>query len=301
MISSLSPNTLKQYNTGLKLWWTFCNTHKLDPYLCSVPNILTFLTDRFNLGASYGTLNSFRSALSLLIDPKIGSDDSLKRFFKGVFKIKPTKPKYRTTWDPTIILSMLSQWFPNDTLGIEKLTRKLVTLLALTTGHRIQTLSLIKLDNIILNNVGITIHITDIIKTSRPGTEQPVLRLPYYNAKPEICPVRTIISYMNVTKDERNNIQHLILTYKRPYKRASSQSIARWIKCTLHEGGVDTNVYSAHSTRHSATSAAFRAGITIEAIRKCAGWGPNSAIFAQYYNRPLLQDNNFSNAVLENC
>lgn len=301
MISSLSPNTLKQYNTGLRLWWVFCNENNLDPYTGSIPYIITFLTNRFNAGASYGTLNSFRSALSLLIGPRVGTDDRLKRFLKGVFKLKPTKPKYNSTWDPSIVLNLLGTWYPNDTIGVDKLTRKLVTLLALTTGHRMQTLSVIKIDNICHNNIGITINITDIIKTSRHGTEQPTLRLPYYNHKPEICPVRTILSYIELTKQYRNDLKELILTYKKPYKQASTQSIGRWIKSTLKEAGIDTEIFSSHSTRHASTSAALRAGMTVDAIRKCAGWSENSAIFAQYYNRPLLNTSTISNVILDNC
>lgn len=300
MISSLSNNTLKQYNTGLRLWWMFCNEHLLDPYHVSVPHVLSFLTNRFNAGASYGTLNSFRSALSLLIGTHIGSDDRLKRFFKGVFKMKPLKPKYNSTWDPSVVLTLISSWYPNETLGIEKLTHKLVTLLALTTGHRVQTLSLIKINNITQSTTEMTINITDIIKTSRPGSEPPIIKLPFYNQKPEICPVRTILSYMEITKEYRDNIRELILTYKKPYKNASTQTISRWIKSTLKEAGINTHIFSAHSTRHASTSAALRAGMTIDSIRKCAGWGENSTVFAQYYNRPLLQSPNLSNVILDN-
>ncbi|KAI8438149.1 hypothetical protein MSG28_010773 [Choristoneura fumiferana] len=89
MLSSLAPSTIKQYNTGLQLWWKFCSTHNIVPYEV-----------HFNSGASYGTLNSFRSALSLLMGPKIGMDDRIKRFFKGVFRTRPMRPKYSTTWDP---------------------------------------------------------------------------------------------------------------------------------------------------------------------------------------------------------
>lgn len=300
MLSSLAPSTIKQYNTGLQLWWKFCSTYNIVPYEGSVPFILTFLTTHFNSGASYGTLNSFRSALSLLMGPKVGMDDRIKRFFRGVFRTRPMKPKYSTTWDPGTVLSLLSSWFPNDLLSIERITKKLVTLLALTTGHRIQTLSFIKLNNIVYTDSGITINISDLIKTSRHGGEQPILKLSYYNQKREICPVHTVISYIKLTKHNRKEINDLIITCKRPYKKASTQTIGRWIKSTMKEAGIDTSIFSSHSTRHASTSAALRAGMTVDAIRKCAGWSRNSSVFAKFYNRPVLEDdNNISNLICD--
>lgn len=232
--------------------------------------------------------------------PKVGTDDRIRRFFKGVFRSRPMKPKYTSTWDPGTVLSLLSSWFPNDLLSIEKLTKKLVTLLALTTGHRIQTLSLIKLNNIVCTDSGITINISDLIKTSRQGSEQPILKLSRYDRKIEICPVLTVISYINSTKHNRKDINDLILTYKKPYKKASSQTIGRWIKSTMQEAGIDTSTFSSHSTRHASTSAALRAGMSVDAIRKCAGWSHSSSMFARFYNRPVLENaNNISNLICD--
>nr|CAH7741810.1 unnamed protein product [Callosobruchus chinensis] len=50
--------------------------------------------------------------------------------------------------DPYPVLNYLSTLFPDDTLTLKDLTLKLVTLLLLTSGHRVQTLSKISVENI---------------------------------------------------------------------------------------------------------------------------------------------------------
>lgn len=104
MLNSLSQATLKQYDSCLKQWWHFCNNEKVDPFLMSIPRILSFLTKKFNDGSAYGTLNSIRSALSLLMDDDLGSHRDIKRFFSGIYKMRPNKPRYEETWNPSQVL-----------------------------------------------------------------------------------------------------------------------------------------------------------------------------------------------------
>lgn len=74
MIASLSDNTIKQYNVSYKLWWQFCEIKKFDPHKNSIQSVIHFLTQQFDNGASYSTLNTHQSALSLLLGNTIGTD-----------------------------------------------------------------------------------------------------------------------------------------------------------------------------------------------------------------------------------
>ncbi|CAG9134391.1 unnamed protein product [Plutella xylostella] len=298
MIASLSKSTLKQYSVCFNQWWQYCYTNNHEKFDSSTSIIIKFLTDQYNNGASYGTINSFRSALSLLLGNDISQDKSIKRLIKGVFRSRPSLPKYANTWDPQIVLSHISKWTPHTELSLEKLTKKLVTLLALCTAHRVQTFSLIKLSNIIISDSGVKINIVDLIKTSGPGRDQPVLYLPYFNDNLDICPATTLVDYISFTKELRStSSDHLLITVKRPHRNATAQSISRWIKQVLQESGVDAAVFSAHSARHAATSAAHSAGLSLDLIRKTAGWTASSSTFAKYYKRPLLEQSNFAKAV----
>lgn len=298
MLASLSDNTVQQYGVCYKLWWQYCHDNNIDIFEGSVSHSISFLTEQFDKGASYGTLNSHRSALSLFLGNNLASNDSVKRLLKGVFKLRPSLPKYSSTWDPQLVLGYISQWFPNTELSLEKLTKKLVILLALCTAHRVQTFSVIKIKNIIINTNGIQIMINDIIKTSGVGRDQPVLYLPFFRENLSICPATTFVDYMSLTKDIRpSGTDHLLITVKRPHRAATAQSISRWIKQTLCASGVDVTVYGAHSARHAATSTARAAGLSLDLIRKTAGWTTSSQAFAKFYNRPIVKESNFAKAV----
>lgn len=184
---------------------------------------------------------------------------------------------------------------------MDKLTKKLAGLLALSTAQRVQTLSLIKTSNIKIFTSNIEITIEDIIKTSAPGRQNPKLVIPFFPTKPEICPAKTLLTYIKVTNvyRENPNTQRLFLTTKKPFHNATASTIGRWIRQVLSESGIDTSVFTAHSVRHASTSAADRRGVSIEIIKKTAGWSGDSLIFGKFYNRPVDTNlvNNFAEAV----
>ncbi|XP_044744126.1 uncharacterized protein LOC123306285 [Coccinella septempunctata] len=159
--------------------------------------------EQFHKGASYSALNTMRSALSLLISPEIGSDFRLRRFLRGVYRLRPSLPKYNITWDPKIVLDYLAPFFPNEEIALEALTLKLVTLLAIITAHRVQTLAAIEVENVEVSDSQITIKIPTRIKTSGPGKCQPLLLIPFFDEKPSICPARTLMTYLERTKPLR--------------------------------------------------------------------------------------------------
>lgn len=200
ILASVSDNTYKQYNGCIKAWLNYCTKHHIDYLQVSVPTVIDFLTEAFEAGAKYGTINSYKSALSLLLG-SMSDDDRLKRFMKGVFRLRPPAPRYDSTWDTNVVLNYLSQKWPNDSLNLETLSKKTLTLLALVTAHRVQTFSTIKLNNITVKpDTEVIIKIPDRIKTSKLNSFQPLLKLPYYNQRPEICPA----------------IELLFLTYRKP-------------------------------------------------------------------------------------
>lgn len=298
MLASLTDNTLKQYNPSLKQWHNFCRLKNIDPFSAPITIILQFFVTLFDKGCKYGTLNSTKAALSLILGSNVINNSQIKRFMKGVSKLRPSLPKYNFTWDPAVVLDYLSNLYPNEDLTFEVLSKKLCTLLALVTAHRVQTLSLIRL--CIIKKVGsvkFIINISDPIKTSGINRMQPTLILPYYNERPSICPARVLDQYLSESANRRPaECDFLFISFKKPYKRLGSQSLSRWIKTILGESGIDINQFSAHSTRHASTSAARRLGVSIDVIKKTAGWTANSQSFAKFYNREVLVDDSESYA-----
>lgn len=302
MINSITPSTLKQYECALKQWMSFAAENTLDAYNASTTNILSFLTQRFKTGASYTTLNTTRSAISFIALNDISKDGLISRFLKGVYKTNPSRPRYTSTWDITPVLAYLEKLHPLSQLKAKEVAEKTVTLLALTTAHRLQTLALINIENIKNSPDGITIKIPDLIKTSKPGSYQPELCFPYFKDKPGLCMATTILEYLDYTKYLRNNNnKRLLISTVKPYGAVSAQTIGHWIKSALNKAGIDTNQFSAYSTRHAAVSTAFRKGVDIDTIRRTAGWATQSQTFFKFYNKPMQASNNnkFIRAILE--
>ncbi|XP_056639418.1 uncharacterized protein LOC130446918 [Diorhabda sublineata] len=259
MLKSLSENTIKQYNTTYSKWWEFFEGNKQKIFQPIVHNILEFLSQQFQNGSSYSSINTHKSAINLISEA--GKSDTVERFMKGVFKTCPSFPRYDETWDPSPVLIMLEKLYPLHTLDMSQLSVKLVVLLALTTAQRVQTFSEIKISNIVSSDTGIQIKITDIVKTSGPKKPQPLLKFSFFRDNPALCVCSTILHYIERTKSIRGSEDYLILTAKRPYHCATTQTLSRWIKNGLKMGGVDTKKFKGHSTRHAASSAALRSGI----------------------------------------
>jgi len=264
-----------------------------------IRHCLCFLTDLYNCNLSYSTLNTARSALSSMLEKidgiSIGEHKLVVDFMKGVSRLRPAVPRYTVTWNPDKVLNLLKSWQAN-LCDVKQLTLKLVALLALTTGQRVQTLSRIKLSNIVWDS-NVQIVITDILKTTTVVKSNPVLLLPPYHDK-ELCPVSCLKQYVTRTKETRNEIDELFLSLSKPFKAVTSQTISRWLVIVLKLAGINVDKFHAHSFRHASTSKASRAGVNVDTIMKRVGWTPGSKMFAKVYNRPISEEDKFANAVL---
>ena len=72
-------------------------------------------------------------------------DSRVKRFLKRISKLRPSTPKYDQTWDPKIVLDFHDNKIIYKDLSLKDLSKKLILLLALITGHRMQTFSVINM------------------------------------------------------------------------------------------------------------------------------------------------------------
>lgn len=242
-------------------------------------------------------MNSLRSAINLINTCEIKDCQLINRFFKGDYKLRPTAPKYNSTWDVDRVLKKLKEWSPPERLDLETLTYKLVMLLALGSAFRVQSLSFIDRDNIKILTGGVEIRISKIVKTSRQGGNQPYAFFPFFE-EPDLCVAKFLLFYINATKNLRGNINQLFISLKSPHKQVSSQTISRWLKLVMYKSGLEEK-FKAHSTRYASTSKALAKGLDINTIKKAAGWSETSKVFNKFYNRPIFgSEKIFSNIVL---
>lgn len=97
MLSSISEQTLKQYEKPLRSWWIYCKRENCPFYEMKIPDLLEFFTEQSQVIKSYSTLNVYRAALSLLAFNKFSDDPQITRFFKGISNMKPIRNKYEET------------------------------------------------------------------------------------------------------------------------------------------------------------------------------------------------------------
>jgi len=193
------------------------------------------------------------------------------------------------------VIAKLASIYPYERLSLKDITKKLVLLLALATGHRAQTLSLIRISQISLDE---KLIIPDRIKTSASGRSQPFFLFSRFINHENLCVIHLMEHYIELTKALRpSTCDFLFISFSKPHKAVSSQTIGRWIRLSLKECGINTSFFSAHSTRHASTSQAASKGVSTDIIKRATGWTGESQVFANFYNRPFLNPE-FSNAVL---
>lgn len=283
IVNSIAPSSWKQYEPVFTMWQDFCKMNEINPYSVDVSNVSKFLSNYFEAGRSYSCVNTARSALSLALADDagntVGSHPLVCRVIKGVAKTRPPNPRYDFTWDPEILLHYLRTLWPLSNLSLNELSIKTAALLSLTTAHRSQTLAAIKMNDIVVSDDKIQILVSDQLKTSRPGAKNPCLVLPRIVEDEKICPLVTLSFYMKTTSALRGNDPYLFISCTKPHKPIGSQTISRWVRQAMKQSGIDTNTFSSHSVRHSVTSSAKRGGITLDTIRKHAGWSSKSDVF----------------------
>ena len=299
LMHSCSEATQSQYFSVYEKWVRFCEKNYKNPMDSNLNNVLEFLTNVFENNLSYSSVNTARSCLSLVLNTvdgfTVGNHPLVVRLLKGVARLRPPMPRYQTTWDTNTLLKMFDKWPKNENLSLSQLSYKLVSLLLLSTGQRVQTIHSIKIDNIILSS-RVEILIPDRLKTSGLGRPQPTLILPYNELK-SICVASTLETYLYRTAEMRKS-QSLFVSLCKPHRAVSKQTLSRWLVLVLKEAGINVNKYKSHSFRHCSVSKAFVKGIDIDTIYKCAGWSNSSRTFARFYNRPFDNSEGYSNAVL---
>ena len=147
IIQSWTSGTQKQYQAYIKKWLEFCHGRENNPYDPPIATVLDFLVSLHEKGLGYSTLNTAMSAISVIVLPHnditIGSNLIISTFMKGIFKINPSTPRYKTTWDPHIVLNYLSSLGAGDKLTLKLLSMKLLMTTALVSAQRGQSLHML--------------------------------------------------------------------------------------------------------------------------------------------------------------
>ena len=251
----------------------------------------------FNLGTRSAVLNSVRSALSFFTQNSsldLGNNAVVARCFKSFYRMRPEFPRYSVTWDVGKVLNFLAGWHPPQDLSMKQLTLKTVSLIALTSSDRAQTIHSLDIDHLhyLGNGRGLEFNVPVLLKTSRKGKPAKKVLCVEWDA-PELDVCKYVEVYLRKTFKYRLKAVRLggkkptqfFLSHRngKPVKRAS---ISRWIREVLVLSGIDVTTFKAGSTRSASSSAAARCGASPQQIMKLGDWS-NLGTYHRFYNKEL--------------
>ena len=91
----------------------------------------------------------------------------INKYMTGVFNLRPPKPKLSFVWDVDILFRCFERQGDNNSLSDKLLTQKLLILLLLLGAHRISTVKLFSVSNMVLNELSVTfMTLNDLYQSS---------------------------------------------------------------------------------------------------------------------------------------
>ncbi len=112
ILAAWRPGTNAVYNSAWKKWRSWCLARENDSFRPALADITSFLSDYFNEGLEYKTLNTYRSPLPSVLLPMdgflVGQHPSVVRLRKGVQNRPPALPRYQHSWNVDIVLKYLT-------------------------------------------------------------------------------------------------------------------------------------------------------------------------------------------------
>ena len=113
---------------------------------------------------------------------------------------------------------------------------------------------------------GVRFIIPSLTKTRKSGPPKEAF-YPAFAEDRRLCPVITLKAYEHRTREFRaaaeQEPQLLFLSVRRPRAPVKLATIGHWMQKIMSQAGIDTKIFSAHSTRGASTSKAKRVGIPI--------------------------------------
>ena len=300
---SWRPATEAAYSNAWKQWDCWCLGRGTDPFSAPLTEVLEFLLSQFQAGKQYRTINSLRSAISMThveVDGvRIGQHPLVSRFVKAVFNSRPPALRYSFTWDVDIVLCFLQEGPDNDKLSFQALTHKLAMLMALANADRCSDLAALDLNLRSFQTEGVLFIIPGLTKTRRTGP--PIQAFyPSFSDSPKLCPVLALREYEQRSKDFRQSQpdNRLFISVRKPHLAVKPCTIGKWLKTIMSDAGIDTNIFTAHSSRGAATSKAKNIGVATADILKAANWSSEST-FSRFYHRDIPAPTTFGRVVLK--
>lgn len=134
-------------------------------------NIANFLSQLYNEGYEYKTINNYRSAISaihpLFNGVKVGQNHTITQVMTGIFNKRPPLPRYTNTWDVDLVLNHIQKMPDNKDLCLKELALQTATLMTLTSAARTSEMCLLDLNNMHISEKEVSFTQTGLTKTRK--------------------------------------------------------------------------------------------------------------------------------------
>ncbi len=213
---------------------------------------------------------------------------------KGIFRARPSLPRYSMMWDPAVVLQLFLSWGPNESLSLKQLSQKLVGLLALCQPKRVSELAAFDLRYLEKLPSKYVFHLAHMTKTRSVGSLPDMAVYTRFPSDPIWCPVQLLEHYLHRTSVTRGAHTALLLSYRAPFRPITAQTVSRWLVTCHSSAGIDTSIFKAHSARAASSSKAVATGYPISKVLAAGNWSNKSNTFVRFYHRHLQQTPSFS-------
>lgn len=289
--ASLRYSTKNKYSQYWNQFFSYCNNNKISLNNIKIQHVINFLSINFDNGNSYSHIKSLKSAIGHLVNfppyTKLGDHPIMKKFMTGLFNLRPPKPKLGFVWDVKIVFDHFKILTENQFLPDNILTYKLVILLLLLGGQRVNTIFWFQVDEMIVTDISVTFAPSHVLKHSNKNRKLNIFEYRSYPHDKKLCIVDCLKQYLLRRKQKvSNDVKKLLITNKKPYKAVSIDTIRRWIKTTFNMVGIHN--FSPHSCRSASTSKANKLNIDIDKIITKGCW-KNVETFRKYYDKEIIE------------
>lgn len=303
LVCAWRPETEKTYNVFLKRWSLFCEKHKLDKFSCDWYFAWDFLVELFHQGYAYSSINTARSALSNILcseNTKFGENEVTVKILKAVYNLRPPLSKYIAFWDISIVLMYLKEFPPVEKCTFKELSLKFLTLFMLVSSQRVQTAFVLKRNRIMFDDDCIVFGLDEPLKMSKAGKALEVIKCKNFPKDKDLCIVHTAKEYLkrsDLFRKTKN--QRLFISYVRPFKPVTKNTLARWLKFILWKAGINIVTFQAHSFRGASASMLAALNVSVADILNKGKWSTDCT-FRKHYLKPIVEFNDVSTHLLKN-
>ena len=210
----IAVGTKSGYKYAYAKFSSFCSQNGYCPKSCSPEIIVQYLKQLFDDGCSYSTVNTARSAISKYHDGfngnTAGSHKLISIALKAVFRMQPPLPKYRHTFDVSLVFNYLKSMPQNEQLSLKMLSMKTLFLLIVSSLSRVSSVARLGPDLLVykvrinkyfipylffLFKDHVIINLTTLEKQSRPGNIRGYLRIQSFTDDDCLCPMAALVEY----------------------------------------------------------------------------------------------------------